>query len=118
MSPEQARGKTADKRADIWAFGVVLYEMLTGRRAFEGDDISVTLAAVMMKEPDWGPLPPATPSGLRRLLTRCLKKDPRTRLRDVGEARVQIEELLSGTPEPNWEWSGTWSHGSPRPAHH
>ena len=99
MSPEQARGKPVDKRADIWAFGVVLFEMLTGRRAFEGDDISITLAAVMMKEPDWRALPAPTPVGLRRLLTRCLKKDPKARMRDIGEARLQIEELLSGAPE-------------------
>jgi Tol biopolymer transport system component/tRNA A-37 threonylcarbamoyl transferase component Bud32 len=99
MAPEQARGKAADKRADVWAFGVVLFEMLTGRRAFEGGDISITLASVMMKEPNWGALPSAAPLGLRRLLTRCLKKDPKTRMRDIGEARAQIEELLSGAPE-------------------
>jgi serine/threonine-protein kinase len=96
MSPEQARGKTVDKRADIWAFGTVLYEMLTGRRAFKGDDVSMTMAAVLMQEPDWSALPAATPAGLRRLVTRCLKKDAKTRLRDIGEARVQIEELISG----------------------
>jgi Tol biopolymer transport system component len=73
--------------------------MLTGRRAFEGDDISLTLASVMMKEPDWGALPAATSRGLRRLLTRCLMKDPKTRMRDIGEARIQIEELLTGAPE-------------------
>jgi hypothetical protein len=99
MSPEQARGKPVDRRADIWAFGVVLFEMLTGRRAFEGDDISITLAAVIMKEPEWRALPARTPSGLRRLLASCLKKDPRARLRDIGDARLQIEELLSGSPE-------------------
>ena len=99
MSPEQARGKTVDRRADIWAFGAVLYEMLTGRRAFEGDDIAITLAAVMMKEPDWRALPAATPAALRRLLTRCLKKDPKARMRDIGDARLQIEELLTGAPE-------------------
>ena len=99
MAPEQARGKAADKRADIWAFGVVLYEMLAGHRAFEGDDISITLASVMMKEPDWAALPTATPSGLRRLLRRCLEKDPRRRLQAIGEARVHIEDLISGTPE-------------------
>ena len=73
--------------------------MLTGRRAFEGDDIAITLAAVMMKEPDWRALPAATPVALRRLLTRCLKKDPKARMRDIGDARLQIEELLSGAPE-------------------
>ena len=95
MSPEQARGKTVDRRADIWAFGVVLFEMVTGRRAFEGDDIAITLAAVMMKEPDWRALPTPTPVALRRLLTRCLKKDPKARMRDIGDARLQIEELLT-----------------------
>jgi Tol biopolymer transport system component len=99
LSPEQARGKTVDKRADIWAFGVVVFEMLTGCRAFVGDDISITLAAIMMREPDWRALPAPTPLGLRRLLTRCLKKDPKARMRDIGDARLQIEELLSGAPE-------------------
>jgi Tol biopolymer transport system component len=99
MSPEQARGKVVDKRADIWAFGVVVFEMLTGRRAFEGENISVTLASVMMKEPDWGALPALTPVGLRRLLTRCLRKDAKARMRDIGEARLQIEDVLSGARE-------------------
>jgi len=99
MSPEQARGKFVDKRADIWAFGIVVFEMVTGRRAFEGDDISVTLASVLMKDPDWSALPAAVPAGLRRLLTACLKKDPKARMRDIGEARQRIEELLSGGPE-------------------
>jgi Tol biopolymer transport system component len=99
MAPEQARGKTVDKRADIWAFGVVVFEMLAGHRAFAGDDISITLASVMMKEPEWSALPEQTPVGLRRLLTRCLKKDPKARMRDVGEARLQIEELLGGASE-------------------
>ena len=96
MSPEQARGKAVDKRADIWAFGAVLFEMLTGRRAFQGEDITDTIVAVISKEPDWAALPSTTPAGLRRLLSRCLKKDAKARLRDIGEARVQVEELLSG----------------------
>ena len=99
MSPEQARGKAVDRRADIWAFGAVLFEMLTARRAFEGDDIAITMAAVMMKEPDWRLLPTATPVALRGLLTRCLKKDPKARIRDIGDARLQIEELVAGAPE-------------------
>ncbi len=99
MAPEQARGKTVDKRADIWAFGVVVFEMLTGSRAFAGDDVSITLASVMMKEPEWSALPAQTPVGLRRLLTRCLKKDPKARMRDIGDARLQIEELLGGATE-------------------
>jgi serine/threonine-protein kinase len=99
MAPEQARGKSVDKRADIWAFGCVLYEMLTGRRAFDGDDISTTLAAVLKTDPDRSALPPATPPSLRRLLSRCLDKDPKERLRDIGEARVAITRLLSGVAE-------------------
>ena len=96
MSPEQARGKAVDRRADIWAFGCVLYEMLTGRRAFDGDDISITLASVLKTDPDWHTLPVNTPNGLQHLLRRCLEKDPKRRLRDIGEARVQIEDLGSG----------------------
>jgi Tol biopolymer transport system component len=99
MSPEQARGKTVDKRADIWAFGVVLFEMLTGRRAFRGDDISITLAAVMMKEPDWGALPASTPVGLRRLLTSCLEKDAKDRLRDIGDAWRLLEDASPVAPQ-------------------
>src|SRR5262245_10161592 len=95
MSPEQARGKPVDRRADIWAFGCVLFETLTGKRAFEGDDISITLAAVMMKEPDGPALPSHTPVGVRRLLTRCLKKDPQQRLRDIGDARAELDEVLA-----------------------
>ena len=99
MAPEQAKGKPVDKRADIWAFGCVLYEMLAGRRAFDGDDISTTLAAVLLKDPEWHALPASTPVALRRLLTRCLTKDPKARLRDIGEARVRIDELLGGAPD-------------------
>jgi Tol biopolymer transport system component len=99
MAPEQAKGKPVDKRADIWAFGCVVYEMLTGRRAFAGDDVSTTLAAVLLKEPDWQAVPAATPAALNRLLRRCLTKDPKARLRDVGEARIRIDELLSGVPD-------------------
>jgi serine/threonine protein kinase len=98
MSP-QARGKTVDKRTDIWAFGVVVFEMLTGRRAFVGDDISIILSSIMMKQPDWGALPATTPVALRRLLTSCVKKDAKARMRDIGEARLRIEELISGATE-------------------
>ena len=98
MAPEQAKGKAVDRRADVWAFGAVLYEMLTGRRAFTGEDITDTIVAVVSKEPDWSALPAATPAGLRRLLTRCLKKDARARLQAIGEARVLIDELLGGAP--------------------
>ena len=92
MSPEQASGKVVDKRSDVWAFGMVLYEMLTGRRAIEGADISHTLAAVLMKEIDWARLPTHTPDAVRQLLRRCLERDPRRRLRDIGEARIALED--------------------------
>jgi serine/threonine-protein kinase len=96
MSPEQARGKAADKRADIWAFGCVLYEMLTGRRAFSSDEVSDTLAFIITKDIDWAQLPEPTPSGVRRLLRRCLEKDPKRRLRDIADARLELDD----TPEP------------------
>ena len=99
MSPEQARGKTVDKRADIWAFGCVLYEMLTGQRVFIGETMSDTLASVLKTDPNWRALPGAAPAGLRRLLRRCLEKDPKRRLQAIGEARVQIEDLLAGAPD-------------------
>src|SRR5258708_5919643 len=92
MAPEQAKGKSVDRRADIWAFGIVLYELLTGRRMYSGDTASETLAMVMLKEPSLDALPPETPAHVRQLLSRCLRKDPRTRLRDIGEARVILEE--------------------------
>jgi Tol biopolymer transport system component len=92
MSPEQAKGKSVDRRADIWAFGVVLYEMLTGRRAFEGEDVSTTLATVLMKDPDWASLPAGTPRSLETLVRRCLERDPRKRLRDIGEARILLSD--------------------------
>jgi len=96
MSPEQAKGKEVDRRADVWAFGVVLYEMLTGRRLFDGETISETLAAVLMKEIAWDALPADTPPRIRRLLRRCLQRDPQSRLRDAGDARLLIEEVLAG----------------------
>jgi serine/threonine-protein kinase len=95
MSPEQARGKPVDNLADIWAFGCVLYEMLTGTRAFAGDEVSDTLAAVLRGEPDWTALPPSTPHAIRRLLRRCLEKDRRERLQAVGDARLEIKEALT-----------------------
>ena len=96
MSPEQARGKAVDRRGDIWAFGCVLYEMVTGTRAFPGDDVTDTIVAVISKEPDWHALPPAA-AVVRPLLVRCLKKDPKTRMRDIGEARLQIDDLITGS---------------------
>ena len=92
MSPEQAKGREADKRCDIWAFGCVLYEMLTGRRAFEGEDLSDTLAAVLRSEPDWTKLPADVPHGIRRLVTRCLEKDRRKRIADISTALFLIDE--------------------------
>ena len=95
MSPEQARGHKADRRADIWSFGVVLYEMLTGRRAFTGDTVSDVLAAVLRAELDWDSLPPQTPPAIRRLLERCLTKDKRRRLGAISEATFAIDEYLA-----------------------
>jgi serine/threonine-protein kinase len=91
MSPEQARGRPVDKRTDIWAFGVVLFEMLTGRRLFDGETVSDVLAAVLKGDPDWALLPSGTQPDVARLLRRCLERDPRTRLRDIGEARVALD---------------------------
>ena len=92
MSPEQARGKPVDKRSDIWAFGCVLYEMLTGRRAFEGEDISDTLANVLKIDPDWQALPAEIPAAIRALLRRCLDKDRRTRVADISTALFVLDE--------------------------
>jgi eukaryotic-like serine/threonine-protein kinase len=100
MSPEQAKAKPVDRRADIWAFGCVLYEMLTGKMAFTGETVSDTLAAVIRAEPDWSQLPSNTPARVRVLLQRCLQKDPKQRLRDIGDARISLDEVLSGAPEP------------------
>ncbi|HEX5042143.1 MAG TPA: protein kinase [Candidatus Polarisedimenticolaceae bacterium] len=115
MSPEQARGRAVDKRADVWAFGVVLYEMLTGQRLFTGETISDTLAAVLTREPDLGALPPGVPPRIRALLARCLRKDPKERLRDIGDARIELQEKESvpapiaaaddrPRKRPRWRW--------------
>jgi serine/threonine-protein kinase len=98
MSPEQAKGRAADKRSDIWAFGCVLYEMLTGRRPFDGDDISDTLAAVLRAEPDWNALPANTPRAIRTLLRRCLEKDRKRRLADAADARLELDEAATEPP--------------------
>src|SRR5262245_14148860 len=93
MSPEQAKGRPADRRADVWAFGAVLFEMLSGHRAFKGEDVADTLAAVLRADPKWSQLPPATPLSVRRLLTRCLQKDSKHRLQHIGDARLELDEI-------------------------
>jgi eukaryotic-like serine/threonine-protein kinase len=98
MSPEQARAQAVDKRADIWAFGCLLYELLTGRRAFAGDTMTDVLAAVVNSEPDWSALPVDTPASIRRLLERCLQKDPKRRLRDIGDVGFEIEDAQNAAP--------------------
>ena len=99
MSPEQAHGKNADRRSDIWSFGAVLYEMLTGEQAFKGESVSDTLASVLKLEPDWNRLPANTPAAIRRLLRRCLTKDRKQRLQAIGDARIAIEEVIQGQPD-------------------
>ncbi|HEX5107205.1 MAG TPA: protein kinase [Vicinamibacterales bacterium] len=116
MAPEQARGRPADKRSDMWSFGCVLFEMLTGRRAFPGEDVAETLAAVIKGQPDWATLPADTPAAIRRLLRRCLTKEPRERLGDASTARFELDDVASGlavsespispTREPRRWW--TW----------
>src|SRR5215831_2405809 len=95
MAPEQARGKMADKRSDVWSFGVVVYELLTGKRAFQGESVVETLGAVIHQEPDWG----AVPERARRLLRWCLEKHPKQRLQAIGDARRVLEEVLERVPE-------------------
>jgi serine/threonine-protein kinase len=99
MAPEQAKAKSVDRRADIWAFGCVLYEMLTGKQAFTGETVTDTLASIIKEEPDWLLLPSNTPMRIRVLLQSCLQKDPKQRLRDIGDARISLDEVLSGAPE-------------------
>ncbi len=99
MAPEQAKGKPVDKRADIWAFGVVLYEMLSGERLFEAETVTETLSAVLTRTVDWARLPPATPPAIRRLLRRCLARDPKDRLHDIADARIVLAEVERGESE-------------------
>ena len=99
MAPEQARGKAVDKRADIWAFGCVLYEMLTAARAFDGDDVTVVMASIIKSEPEWKGLPPDTPRAVRTVLQRCLQKDPKQRLRDIGDVRLALEGAFDVAPD-------------------
>jgi len=99
MSPEQAKGFAVDKRADIWAFGVVLFEMLTGRSLFAGDSVPDTLARVLQREVDFDALPESTPPAIRRLLRRCLERKPKNRLHDIADARIVLDEVLAGASE-------------------
>ena len=115
MSPEQAKGHPLDRRADVWAFGVVLFEMLTGKRAFSGADVTEVIAAVIRDVPDLDTLPEGSPAALRRLLRRCLEKDPAKRLRDIGDAGLEIDEALAPGGEPAGETAAaaggfTWMH--------
>ena len=115
MAPEQARGKTVDKRADVWAFGVCLFEALSGKRVFQGEDASITLASVLKSDPDWERLPGDTPRRLRQLLRRCLSKDPRQRLHDIGDARIEIEEAIAA-PEEETQGAVAKEKRSPEPS--
>jgi serine/threonine-protein kinase len=122
MSPEQAKAKPVDRRADIWAFGCALYEMLTAKTAFQGERVTDTLASIIKEEPDWSQLPVATPMRVRVLLQRCLQKDPKQRLRDIGDARISLDEVLAGAPDlalagtpqrvsPKWRRVLPWAIG-------
>ena len=92
MSPEQARGQAVDRATDVWAFGCLLFEMLTGRRAFEGDTVTDTFVRILEREPEWASLPAETSPWIQVLLQRCLQKDPRKRLRDIGDVLIEIED--------------------------
>ncbi len=104
MSPEQARGKPIDRRADVWAYGCLLYEMLTGKRAYDGETHSDVLATILTKEPDWSALPAATPPRIRALLHSCLEKDPRRRMPWIGQARLEIDRQDGSTGRPGKRW--------------
>ena len=116
MSPEQAKGKRVDKRTDIFAFGAVLFEMLTGKKVYSGETVSETLASVIKDEPDWSSLPSSCPGHIRALLSRCLTKDPKLRLRDIGEARIALSgtttdspPLETRPPTPLWQRALPWA---------
>jgi Tol biopolymer transport system component len=108
MSPEQARGLPVDRRTDIWAFGCVLYEMLSGRRAFAGSTVSDTIVATLEREPDWSALPRETPPGIRRLLTRTLQKDPHDRLRDIADAIPDLEDTVAPAAPSDGRRAAAW----------
>lgn len=116
MSPEQARGAPADRRSDIWAFGCVFYEMLTGKRAFGGETTSDRFARILERDPDWEELPEGTPGTVRILIRRCLAKDPRKRLHDMADVRLELEEATElealamsvAEPTPPWRRALPW----------
>jgi serine/threonine protein kinase len=105
MSPEQARGQVLDKRTDIWSFGCVVYEPFTGQAAFAGATLSDTLAAVLSRDPDWSALPESTPAPVQALLRRCLEKDRKRRLRDIGDAGMELEAALTTPFDPTGDGS-------------
>ena len=105
MSPEQARGKPVDKRSDIFSFGCVLYEMLTGRQSFPGESLADSLGAILHREPDWSVLPPNTPPTLMKLLRRCLTKDRKQRLQDIGDARLELDQAIAELANPSLGFS-------------
>ena len=115
MSPEQARGKPVDKRTDVWSFGCVLFEMLTGARCYQGETVSDTLVGILSQAPDWESLPAGTPQPVRRLLRRCLEKDPPRRLRDIGEARIALEDFEAGAVSDGRDDGAGQSPTSKRP---
>ncbi len=116
MSPEQARGHNVDKRADIWAFGCVLFEMLTGRVAFAGETASDTIAKILEREPDWSVLPAATRARIRRLLRLCLAKDPKQRLRDIGDVRIEMDSADDALPRVSGETTASSARAQTRTA--
>ena len=118
MSPEQARGKPVDRRTDLWSFGCVLFEMLSGRRTFAGETFSDVIAAILGREPEWSALPADTPPAVARVLRRCLEKDAQRRMRDAGDARLELEDAMSRTgretPGPRGETGAGASKAPPR----
>jgi eukaryotic-like serine/threonine-protein kinase len=111
MSPEQARGQTVDQRADIWAFGCVVYEMLTGRHAYRGDHVSDILASVLAREPDYAELPASTSARLKTALTRCLDKNPKRRWQAIGDLRVELEQIAADPASGLAQWE-PWRRAS------